>query len=89
MLLLNNIFVFIINADYVSENSTRIYYDTDVFQTHQFNIVYRKTFVEREHVSNDSIGLHTIPENVELGEYIINSHLRDTKNRDYKRTHRS
>ena len=78
------IFGFIINAEYVSENSTRIYYDTDVFQTHQFNIVYRTTFVEREHVSNDSIGIHTIPENVELGEYIINSHLRDTKNRDYK-----
>lgn len=77
-------FGFIINIEYVSENSTRIYYDTDVFQTHQFNIVYRKTFVEREHVSNDNIGVHTVPENVELGEYIINSHLRDTKNRDYK-----
>lgn len=77
-------FGFIISAEYVSENSTRIFYDTDVFQTYQFNIVYQKSFVEREHVSSDDIGLHTIPENLELGEYVINSHLRDTRNRTYK-----
>lgn len=77
-------FGFIINIEYVSENSTRIYYDTDVFQTHQFNIVYRKTFVEREHVSSDAVGEHTVPETLDLGDYVINKHYRDTADRTYR-----
>ena len=34
-------------------------------------------FVEREHVSDDEVGLHTIPENLETGEYIVNDYKYD------------
>ncbi len=63
-------YAYITNMKYVSDNMTEITIKTDVFQTWQFDLVYRKMFVEREHVNNDTIGLHTVPENLETGEYI-------------------
>ena len=39
-------------------------------------------FVEREHVSNDAVGLHTVPEGLETGEYIIDSVEHDTSLND-------
>lgn len=66
-------YCFITNMEYINENCTRITFETDCFQTWQFDIVYKQSFIEREHVSDDTIGLHTVPENVETGEYITNS----------------
>lgn len=63
-------YCFITNMSYVNENCTLITFETDCFQTYQFDIVYKSCFTEREHVSDDTIGLHTIPENLETGEYI-------------------
>lgn len=71
-------YCFITNMEYINENCTLISFETDCFQTWQFDISYKSCFVEREHVNDDTIGKHTIPENLELGEYVINSHLRDT-----------
>lgn len=68
-------FCFIKSMEYVNENVTRIYFETDVFQTYQFDIVYNASFVEREHVNDDTVGLHTIPEGLETGEYIVNSRI--------------
>lgn len=65
-------FCFITNMEYVSENCTLISFETDCYQTWLFQIEYKQSFIEREHVNNDAIGLHTIPENLETGEYIIN-----------------
>lgn len=66
-------FCFITNMEYVNENCTKITFETDCYQTWMFQIVYKRSFVEREHVNDDIIGLHTIPENLELGEFIINN----------------
>lgn len=66
-------FCFITNMEYVNENCTRITFETDCFQTWQFQIQYNRCFVEREHTNNDTIGANTVPENVETGEYIVNS----------------
>ena len=63
-------FCFITKMEYVNENCTRVYFEVDVWQTYQFNIVYNSCFVEREHVNDDTIGKHTIPENLETGETI-------------------
>lgn len=63
-------FCFITDMKYVSENSTLISFKTDVFQTWQFDINYRTCFVEREHVNNDGVGMHTLPEGLETGDYI-------------------
>lgn len=66
------VFCFITNIEYLSENSSRVYIETDVYQTWQFWIQYNRCFIEREHVNDDSIGANTIPENLETGEYICN-----------------
>ena len=73
-------YCFITNMEYVNENCTRITIETDCFQTYQFNLTYNTCFVEREHVNDDTLGLNTVPENLETGEYIINSHLNDAYN---------
>lgn len=63
-------YCFIDRMEYVNENCTDIYIQTDVFQTWYFQIVWNRCFVEREHVTSDQVGEHTIPENLETGEYI-------------------
>ena len=77
-------YCFITGMEYINENCTAISFITDCFQTWQFDITYNKCFVEREHVNNDTLGLHTIPEGLELGDYVINAHLRDSHLRDVK-----
>lgn len=63
-------FCFITNMEYVNENCTRITFETDCYQTWLFQIEYKESFIEREHVNDDSVGLHTVPENLETGDYI-------------------
>ena len=65
-------YCFITRMEYVNENCTDVYIETDVFQTWYFQIVWNRCFVEREHVNNDTIGVNTVPENLETGEYINN-----------------
>lgn len=66
-------YAFITRMEYVNNETTAIYFSLDVWQTWQFNLVLRRSFVEREHVDDDSVGLHTIDENLGTGEYVINS----------------
>lgn len=75
-------YCFITNMEYVNENCTAITFETDVFQTWQFDIEYKRCFVEREHVNDDTVGLHTIPENLETGEYQIASEVDNTDLQD-------
>lgn len=66
-------YAFITDVKYVNDGMSEVTIDTDVFQTWQFDLVYMNSFIEREHVSNDGIGLHTVPEGLETGDYICNS----------------
>lgn len=66
-------FCYITNMEYINDNMTEITILQDVFQTWQFDFIYKQSFVEREHVNNDTIGVNTVAENLETGEYIINS----------------
>lgn len=70
-------FAFITNMEYVNHSTTNITIETDVWQTYMFDVTIRNSFVEREHVNNDSVGLHTIPEGLETGEYVCNAHVID------------
>lgn len=65
-------YAYVTDVVYVNDGMTEVSIETDVFQTWQFDLVYKPSFIEREHVSDDTIGAHTLPENVETGEYIIN-----------------
>ena len=72
-------FCFITNMEYVNENCTLITFETDCYQTWLFQIQYKQSFVEREHVNDDTIGKHTVPENLEHGEYIIDNLIKYDK----------
>lgn len=73
------IYCFIKNMKYVSEGTTEIEIETDVIQTYLFDYQMHRSFIEREHVSDDTIGKHTIPEGLETGEYHCNAQTRDTR----------
>lgn len=66
-------FAFIDEVEYRSESSSRIKFTVDVFSTWFSYWTGKTCFTIREHVNDDTIGLHTIPEQLETGEYINNS----------------
>lgn len=43
------VYCFVIDKQYLNENTTRFFIETDVMQTHQFDYTLRECFVEREH----------------------------------------
>lgn len=66
-------YAYITKIEYINDNTTYIYIKTDVFQTWQFDLEYKETFVEREHISNDIPGANTVPEGLDIGEPVISS----------------
>lgn len=64
------IYAFISKMDWVNENCTYVYFSIDFWQTFGPDVSLGWCFVEREHVSDDTVGAHTLPENVALGEYL-------------------
>ena len=73
-------YAFITELKYVNDGMTEARIETDVIQTWLFDYDVKASFVEREHVDNDTIGLHTVPENVETGDYIVYDQVSDTQN---------
>lgn len=76
-------YAFVTDLEYINDGRTDLHIETDVLQTWLFDYTVKSSFVEREHVSNDSVGIHTVPENVELGEYISNGFVRDNELGDF------
>lgn len=68
-------YAYIDNMEYVNDNVTNISISTDCWQTWQFDLAFKRTFVAREHTNDDTIGANTIPENVELGEPTVNGNV--------------
>ena len=67
-------YAFIKEVEYKNTETTWIHIETDVIQTWLFDYTIKPSFVEREHVLDDYIGLHIIPEGLETGEYVCNKH---------------
>ena len=63
-------YAFITDMRYMNDEMTLVTIKTDVWQTWWNDIEIKRSFVEREHVNDDTIGLHTIPEQLETGEHI-------------------
>lgn len=66
-------YAFITNMTYINDGMTEISITTDVFQTWQFDISWKQSFVEREmiNVADDLIGANRINEGLETGEYTV------------------
>lgn len=64
-------YAFVVNQRYINDNCTELTIATDVFSTWQREMIFRPSFVEREHTSDDTIGMNTIPEGLETGPFIV------------------
>lgn len=66
-------YAFITGMRYLNDNVTEITIATDCFQTWQFDLEFRQSFIEREMLStsDDVPGANLIPEGVETGEFKI------------------
>lgn len=61
-------YAFVERVEYVNDGCTWLHIKTDVFQTWMFNYSFKPSFVEREHVADDTPYKHTVPENLPLGD---------------------
>ena len=57
-------YAFINKLEYASPEVTLAYIETDVYQTWAFDVSVLKSFVVREHVTTDTFGAYTTPENL-------------------------
>ena len=76
-------YAFITDTEYISDNCTRLEIETDVFQTWQFDLEYKPSFVIREHTNNDTIGLNTIDEGLNVGEVVEEAEVSDISLNEY------
>lgn len=68
-------YAFITSVEYVNNATSEITFEIDVMQTYfLFDVELKKCFVEREHVTDDSIGAHLQPEPVNVGEYVYSDY---------------
>lgn len=68
-------YAFVIGMEYENNGNTKIKIATDVFQTWQFDIIWKQTFIEREHLAkaDDVPGANLYPESLETGELKISA----------------
>lgn len=65
-------YFFINDIEYISNNVVSIiHFDYDYFQTYFYDVTIKKSYVEREHVTNDTFGEHIIDEGLPISDYII------------------
>lgn len=62
---------FITDIEYVNNSVTALTIEIDHYQTWLFNFTLGECFVEREHVIDDEIGKHTLPESIPYGDNVV------------------
>ena len=77
------IFAFIIKMEYVNENTTKLYIQTDVIQTYLTEILSDTTsvsYINKQHVkkSDDIIGKYLLDEGIQGSEYVKSQLLDET-----------
>lgn len=70
-------YAFVTDLEYVNENCTRVYFETDSWQTWMWDFDLHPVFVEREHTNDDTVGANLVPEGLETGEYICSEEIYD------------
>lgn len=60
-------YAFITSIRYVNPNTVYIDFILDAYQTFMFDITWKDCFIERSHVRDDTLGLHTLDEGINVG----------------------
>jgi len=66
-------YAFITDVEYSSPNSCVVSYELDVMQTFLFDYNFKRSWVEREHVTDDTPGNNLTEENLEMGDFKFGS----------------
>lgn len=66
-------YAFVTDLEYVNNNTTIVYYEIDVIQTYFYDITFKQCFIDRQHTTTDNIGDNTVPEPINVGEYMYNN----------------
>lgn len=61
-------YAFITEVTYLADNTCLISFNYDIFQTWFYDTTINPSYIEREHVDDDTIGANTVPENVVMGD---------------------
>lgn len=73
-------FAFITDYEFISQNTTRVTYQLDVFQTYLFDYQFQTTYVEREHTkrydSNGNPIINTLDEGLAYGSDYITTKIK-------------
>lgn len=64
-------FGFIDKIEYISNKTCGIHFTVDLFSTWWSYWSPEACYVLREHVADDTVGLHTVPEDIDTGDYIV------------------
>ena len=64
-------YAFIKSVEYINNKVSEIQFELDVMQTWHFDYDLEECFVEREHTVTDVIGDNTVPEHLEIGDYLF------------------
>ena len=81
-------YAFIENKEYINDNVTAVSIKTDPYQTWMFDLSYKPCLIDREHTNDDTVGSNTLPEGLELGDFVLNGSTTnfgnyDTQNYDF------
>lgn len=68
-------FAFVTDIIYVNPEVTKIRYQVDVFSTWYQRFNLNQAFIEREHVDDDTVGKHILPESVQYGDYVVSDYV--------------
>lgn len=69
-------FAFVDDVVYKSNGTVEIKYIVDVMTTWFNRVTPSQSFVVREHTMDDTLGNNTLPENLEIGEYVVTDYWR-------------
>lgn len=75
-------YAFVTDVTWVNNVTWEVSFVLDVMQTYYFDFTYEKCLIERQHVTDDSIGANLIEENLEIGEYVVEgaTHINEFQN---------
>lgn len=72
-------YAFITDLIYVNEGTTRIVFETDVYQTWMLDCQLQKSYVVREHSITDKIGENLVPEKFNIADFVYQvAHIDNT-----------
>lgn len=69
-----NYYAFVTKVNYINNNTTEIEYEIDPMQTYHGEYTC-SGFIEREHAVNDDFGKNLVPENIHIGDLLVQNEI--------------